>query len=360
LSPLAKVESFVNTHCPRCQKKARRETDTIDCFVCSSWYYLRYTSPQIDTAPFDTEEANYWMPVDMYIGGIEHAVLHLLYSRFFTKFLYDLGLIKYDEPFMNLFTLGMVQLHGETMSKSKGNVVEPTEMVEKYGADALRISILFTAPPEKELDWDDVSMEGVRRFLNRIWRLVSGYAPLVKSEPQLHQVAKDSQAREIQRITHLTIKRVTEDIYRFHFNTAISALMEMVNALYLLEVPTEEGNVRQERLAVLSEAIPVLPRLLHPFAPHLSEELGQILGAVPSLIRQSWPSYREEFIEESKVTIVIQINGHVRDKIEVPINLSENEIRECVLNKERIRQIINTRPVKKTVVVPNKLVNIVI
>lgn len=360
VSPLAKVESFVNTACPRCKKKARREIDTMDTFVCSSWYYLRFTSPKVDNVPFAVEEANYWMPVDMYIGGIEHAILHLLYSRFFTKVLYDLGLLKYDEPFLNLFTLGMVQLGGETMSKSKGNVVEPTEMLKKYGADALRVFILFASPPEKELDWNDEGVEGARRFLNRVWRLVVRFAPLIKSKKELNIVARDSGAREIQRVTHLTIKRVTEDIHRFHFNTGISALMEMVNALYLLEIPSEESHIREERLAVLAEALRVLPKILNPFAPHLAEELWQILGGTPSIVNQPWPYCRKEFIEEDRITMVVQINGRIRDKIEVAVNLSEDKIRERALNQEKIKQLINGRPVKRVVVVPKKLVNIVI
>ncbi|MGL5512960.1 MAG: class I tRNA ligase family protein, partial [Sporomusa sp.] len=270
VSPLAKADDFINCPCPKCGDKARRETDTMDTFICSSWYYFRYTSPKSGNEPFDPDKANYWMPVDQYIGGIEHAILHLLYSRFFTKVLKDAGLVNVNEPFKNLLTQGMVIKDGAKMSKSKGNVVSPEEIIGKYGADTARLFILFAAPPERDLEWSDQGVEGAYRFLGRLWRIVGYYAPLIESEAAEYNPEQLSKAeKELRRILHVTIKRVTEDIgQRFNFNTAISAIMELVNGMYALR---EQGIVPVAGLA--KEVVSSLLRLLAPFAPHVTEEL---------------------------------------------------------------------------------------
>ncbi len=340
ISPLAEVSEFVKTKCPGCGGPARRETDTMDTFICSSWYYLRYTSPFTDKAAFDREDVNYWMPVDQYTGGIEHAVLHLLYSRFFVKVLYDQGYVKFIEPFTNLLTQGMVLRDGEVMSKSKGNIVAPDDIMKKYGADTTRLFILFAAPPEKELEWSDSGAEGAWRFINRVWRLALKY----KSQVFL------GTSERLYRVMHKTIKKVTEDISeRFNFNTAISAIMEMVNTMYQEDAPTE----------TMRQALRTLSLLLAPFCPHLAEELWETLGYEGSVHAQEWPSYDPDAVVDEVVTLAVQINGRVRDRVDLPRDMEEDRIREAVLNLERVKRQLEGKNIVKVVCVPGRLVNIV-
>ncbi|WP_425060680.1 Leucine--tRNA ligase [Sporomusa carbonis] len=357
VSPLAKAEEFVNCTCPKCGGKARRETDTMDTFICSSWYYFRYTSPHSKDEPFDPDKANYWMPVDQYIGGIEHAILHLLYSRFFTKVLKDAGLVNVNEPFKNLLTQGMVIKDGAKMSKSKGNVVSPEEIIGKYGADTARLFILFAAPPERDLEWSDQGVEGAYRFLGRLWRIVGHYAPLVKTEASPYdpkQLTKEE--KELRRILHITIKRVTEDVgQRFNFNTAISAIMELVNAMYALR---EQGVTPNAALA--REVVSGLLKMLAPFAPHITEELWSETINEGSVHKQFWPVFDAAAIEVEEVEIVLQINGKVRDKVVVPVGLTAKELEKLALGQEKVQALIAGKQVVKVISVPQKLVNIVV
>ncbi len=330
-SPLAKAREFVNTRCPKCKAAARRETDTMATFVDSSWYFLRFCSPESKEGPFDQKEVAYWMPVDQYIGGIEHAVLHLLYSRFFTKFLKDLGLLDFNEPFQKLLTQGMVLKDGEVMSKSKGNTVDPDAIIAEYGADTLRLFILFAAPPETELEWDEEAIEGASRFLNRVWRIRENLI----SNPDLNLV----------RIMHKTIKKVSEDIQEFKFNTAIAALMAFVNAIY------QRGADKE----IFSKLI----IMLAPVAPHFCEELWQSLGNQESVLKVSWPGYDPQLLVEDKVTIVIQVNGKVRSKIEIPADTQDEKLKELVLADEKVKSWLQNKPLKNCIIVPKKLVNIV-
>ena len=364
VSSLAAHEQFMKVKCPECGGSARRETDTMDTFVDSSWYFLRYVDAKNKSLPFDSEKANYWMPVDQYIGGVEHAVMHLLYSRFFTKVVRDLGLMDVDEPFANLLTQGMVLKDGSVMSKSKGNTVDPSGLIEKYGADTVRVFSLFAAPPEKELEWSDEGIEGISRFLNRVWRIVSRYAPRVKkiSTNYGNQLATydpnglSRNARELRRISHTTLKRVTVDIgQRLHFNTAISAIMELVNHLYVMEEPKDESS-----LAVLKESLQILVIALSPFAPHVSEELWEILGNEKGIIKTSWPAWDESALKQDEILIVVQINGKVRSRIQVPSDSSDDCVEQAALENERIQKLISGKEVRRVIVVPKKLVNIVV
>ncbi len=356
-SPLASCPEFVNTRCPRCGGPARRETDTMDTFVCSSWYYYRYTSPRDENQPWDRAKVDYWLPVDQYIGGVEHAILHLLYSRFFTKVLYDLGLVSVQEPFTNLLTQGMVLKDGAKMSKSKGNIVSPEDIVERYGADTARLFILFAAPPEKDLEWSDQGVEGCYRFLNRVWRLVTAVAPEIAGAPSRPSGRLVGVNREMHRLTHQAVKKVTEDIEkRFNFNTAISAIMELVNALYQYrEVPETDRDP-----AVMREAVEHLLLLLAPFAPHIAEELWEAIGHRESIHRQPWPAYDQEALVEDEITIVVQVNGRVRERVLVPAGISTEEMKEVVLAQPRVRQLLEGKEVLKIIPVPGKLVNIVV
>jgi leucyl-tRNA synthetase len=357
VASLGSHEEFARTKCPKCEGSAQRETDTMDTFVDSSWYFLRYTDSKNDSLPFNREKANYWMPVDQYVGGVEHAVMHLLYSRFFTKVMRDLGLLDADEPFANLLTQGMVLKDGSVMSKSKGNIVDPTELIEEYGADTVRVFSLFAAPPEKELEWSDEGIEGVSRFLNRVWRIVDQYAPLVKGISAEYDPDRLSEsARELRRITHTTLKRVTVDISeRLHFNTAISAIMEQVNHLYLIDKPEDKPS-----RAVLKESLEVLVIALSPFAPHISEELWEMLGNETGILNTPWPVHDEAALQQDQILIVIQINGKVRSRIYVPGDSSDEYIKEAALGNDRIQELISGREVKRVILVPKKLVNIVI
>ncbi|HOV78843.1 MAG TPA: leucine--tRNA ligase [Bacillota bacterium] len=356
-SPLAECPEFVHTVCPSCGGPGKAETDTMDTFMCSSWYYYRYTSPREKEGPWDMNKAGYWMPVDQYIGGVEHAILHLLYSRFFTKVLYDLNLVNCREPFTNLLTQGMVLKDGAKMSKSRGNVVSPEDIVARYGADTARLFILFAAPPERDLEWSDQGVEGCYRFLNRVWRLVVPLVDVLRKAPE--KISRDLVGvnREMRRITHSTIKKVTEDIgSRFNFNTAISAIMELVNALYQFrEVPESDRDP-----AVLREAVDSMLLLLAPFAPHITEEIWEASGHSGSIHLQPWPACDPDAIAEDEITIVVQINGRVRDRLLVKAGLSAQEMQEAVMKEPRVIRLTEGKKIVKTIAVPGKLVNIVV
>ncbi len=356
-SPLAECPDFVNTTCPVCGGPGKRETDTMDTFMCSSWYYYRYTSPRETEGPWDKAKVDYWLAVDQYIGGVEHAILHLLYSRFFTKVLYDLGLVSNQEPFTNLLTQGMVLKDGAKMSKSKGNVVSPEDIISRYGADTARMFILFAAPPERDLEWSDQGVEGCFRFLNRVWRLVEPLEQTLKNAPGRPAANLVGINREMRRITHKTIKKVTEDISaRYNFNTAVSAIMELVNALYQFkEVPEPDRDP-----AVLKEAVDSLLLMLAPFAPHITEEIWEATGHQGSVHQQGWPSYDPEAIVEDEITIVVQINSKVRDRMLVPAGLSANEMQERVMKDPKILKLTEGKKIVKIIPVPDKLVNIVV
>lgn len=334
VSPLATVDEFVNCTCPSCGGKARRETDTMDTFICSSWYYMRYTDPHSTHLPFDASKVNYWMPVDQYIGGIEHAILHLLYSRFFTKVLKDAGLINVNEPFKNLLTQGMVIKDGAKMSKSKGNIVSPEEIISKYGADTARLFILFAAPPERDLEWSDQGVEGAFRFLGRVWRIVGHYAAMLTEETSFDRAALSKDERELRRILHVTTKRVTDDIgNRFNFNTAISAIMELVNAMHAAQdVKLNSGVVR--------ELVANLLKLLAPFAPHITEELWSQTMKEGSVHKQPWPEYEAEAAKVDEIEIVVQINGKVREKIVVPADSEAKELEAVAFEQEKVKALV--------------------
>jgi len=349
-NPLAKSSEFVNCKCPECGGSARRETDTMDTFVDSSWYFARYCSPHFEKLPFDEKKVEYWMPVDQYIGGIEHAIMHLLYSRFFTKALRDIGLYKIDEPFTRLLCQGMVVRKGAKMSKSKGNVVSVDEITQKYGADTARLFILFASPPEKDLEWSDKGVQGCYRFLNRVWNLVRE-----TGNKQKGRVIKtyDQEEKKLNRITHSAIKKVTEDIQNFHFNTAIAAIMELSNGIY--DYLRKKGNNSH-----LRESVEKLILLLSPFAPHICEELWEVLGHRRSAIKESWPGYDQEIIKKEDMLIVIEVNGKVRSKVEVPVNLEEEEIKKKAQGDERVKKYIDNKKIKQIIYVPRRLVNIVV
>ncbi len=362
MSPLERSEEFVNTICPECGKKAKRETDTMDTFVCSSWYYLRYCSPQSDTAPFNTQELKYWMPVDQYIGGVEHAILHLLYSRFFTKALYDLKYVNFKEPFKRLFTQGMVCKDGAAMSKSKGNVVTPGEIFSKFGIDATRVMILFASPPEVDMEWTDKGMEGASRFLNRVWRLIYNNLDYFKKARNKEEVFLEDisdEAKKIRQKTHQTIKKVTEDIEeRFHFNTAISAIMELTNEVYKFQL--EEKGGKKGDVFVLRKALEIIIRLLGPIAPHFSEELWQEMGNKDSIYMQPWPKYDDILLKEEEKIIVVQVNGKLRGKLTVPATYDDERIEREALSIPKIQEKIEGKKIIKIIAVSGKLVNIVV
>lgn len=356
VSPLATVEGFVHCTCPKCGAKARRETDTMDTFICSSWYYMRYTDPRNKNLPFDTSKADYWMPVDQYIGGIEHAILHLLYSRFFTKVLKDAGLINANEPFKNLLTQGMVIKDGAKMSKSKGNVVSPEEIIKKYGADTARLFILFAAPPERDLEWSDQGVEGAYRFLGRVWRIVDYYNSFITDETAFEVETLSKGERDLRRTLHFTIKKVTDDIgTRFNFNTAISSIMELVNMMY----HTKDQGVAITP-GVAREVIAGLLRLLAPFAPHITEELWGSTIKEGSVHKAAWPVYDAEAAKVDEVEVVLQINGKVREKIVVPVGLDSKELEEIAFQQAKVQEFIAGKQIIKVISVPQKLVNIVV
>jgi leucyl-tRNA synthetase len=390
-SPLPFAPSFYEADCPRCGRPARRETDTMDTFVESSWYFDRFASPRYDKGPFKKEEVQYWMPVDQYIGGIEHAILHLLYSRFYTKVLRDLGYLGIAEPFTNLLTQGMVcketfrcREHGYLypeevkdgrcthcgkeieigssvkMSKSTRNVIDPQDLIDRYGADTVRMFCLFASPPERDLEWSDEGVEGAWRFINRVWRFIEENKELlsrVLPYDGLQEIPPD--LRDIHRKTHQSIKKVTEDIEdRFHFNTAISAIMELLNTVNQFLSTNDE--IAEEAWSVIKEATETMVVLLHPIVPHVTEELWAALGCEQSLATVPWPEYREESLAVERRLVVIQVNGKLRSRIEVDASLTEEEIRQQALEDERIQRFVADKEIKKVIVVRNKLVNVVV
>jgi len=357
-NPLENVESFINCKCPQCKGNAKRETDTMDTFVDSSWYFLRYTDPKNRQLPFDKDTASYWMPVDQYTGGIEHAIMHLLYARFFTKALRDLGYFDKGEPFVNLFTQGMILKDGEVMSKSKGNVVDPAEMIEKYGSDSLRLYILFIAPPENETEWTDAGIAGCYKFLNRVWNIVIDN--LEYYLPDNESVGNDlnDPQKELMRKTHKTIKKVTEDIGRFHFNTGISALMELTNLLY--KYCNDKDNLKSEKgKKVLSFSLKSLIKLLNPFSPHITEELWEIIGEKEQLATGGWIEYDESYLEEDEMEIAVQINGKLRGSVKVSVDEEEEKIKERALSHPNVKKYTNDG-IKKVIYVKGRLVSVVV
>ncbi|MCX5751258.1 MAG: leucine--tRNA ligase [Candidatus Saganbacteria bacterium] len=351
-SPLTTSKSFLEAKCPKCGGSAKRETDTMDTFICSSWYYLRYSDARNNQKPFESKLANHWLPVDQYIGGIEHAVLHLLYSRFFTKVLNDLGLINFKEPFTNLLTQGMVIKDGAKMSKSKGNVVDPDEIISKFGADTARLFILFASPPEKELEWSDKGVEGSSRFLNRVWRLVTEKSEILNSKLETNSTDQNSNS-ELLRKAHKTIKAVTADIESFSFNTAIARLMELTNTAY-------EYKDNPSSICHLSFVICHLLVMLSPFAPHMTEELWQQLGNKESIHKQPWPKFDPELAKDEMLTIPVQINGKLRDRLIVAPGTPELKIKDEAMALEKVKSSLAGKQIVKVVYVPNKLVNVVI
>jgi leucyl-tRNA synthetase len=362
-SPLADAPEFVSTQCPKCAGPARRETDTMDTFVDSSWYFYRYTDPKIDTAPVSREAVRYWFPVDQYIGGIEHAILHLIYMRFFTKVMRDIGLVDFSEPVARLFTQGMVIKDGAKMSKSKGNVVDPVEMCKKHGADTVRLYMLFAAPPEKDLDWSDAGIEGASRFLGRVYRMIAKHTDKLngihgwKPKPQA-LLELSSEERRLLRKAHQTLRHITEDMEeRWHFNTDIAMAMELVNELTDLEGAVEAGRIRPE---VHKSALEQLAMLLSLFAPHIADELWEALGNRGPLLRLAWPTFDAALAAEEELEIPVQVNGKLRARIRVAVGTGEEEIRRRAQAEEKVIQHLNGRQIVKVVVVPQKLVNIVV
>jgi leucyl-tRNA synthetase len=372
-SPLAQVPEWVNVACPACGGPARRETDTMDTFVDSSWYFLRFADPKNDELPFDPASAAYWMPVDFYSGGVEHAILHLLYSRFFTRVLRDVGLVNFDEPFKRLLTQGMVLKNGAVMSKSKGNVVDPDDMIERYGADALRLYVMFVAPPEKEVEWSDSGLEGSFRFLMRVWRLVDHWCETIGGEgiPACGDDCTDAE-RALRRKTHETIRRVTGDVEeRMHLNTAVSSLMELVNELYAFSEGTAHGAPsraeapagrveRAQTLAVLREAIDALVVMIAPFAPHMAEELWQKLGHVGGLEKAAWPSFDANVAKAAEVVVPVQVNGKLRGRITAPAGASDDQLRDLALADPAVRAPTDGKTLRKVVIGKGPLVSVVV
>jgi leucyl-tRNA synthetase len=365
-SPLASVPEFLNTTCPKCGGPARRETDTMDTFVDSSWYFYRYTDAHNDKAPFDSAKIAYWFPIDQYIGGVEHAILHLIYSRFWTKFMRDMGLVKNDEPAARLFTQGMVIKDGAKMSKSMGNVVSPDEMVERYGADATRMYSLFAAPPDRDLDWQETGIEGIQRFLGRVYRFYLRNSSVAEprmqaatgqaSSPQKESLSPP--ARAIQRKLHQTIKRVTDDFQgRWHFNTCIAAIMELVNEIYAAEEAITSRDVPSSLIAEVQRDIALL---LAPMAPYLAHELWEMTGEKSNLLKAAWPKYDPALAAEDEIEIPVQVNGKLRSVVVVPAGASEDQIKQAALADEKVRAAIAGKQVVKIIVVPKKLVNIVV
>jgi leucyl-tRNA synthetase len=368
-SPLSGLPEFVNTTCPKCGGPARRETDTMDTFVDSSWYFYRYTDAHNDRAPFDSKIAQYWFPIDQYIGGVEHAILHLIYSRFWTKFMRDLGLITNDEPVERLFTQGMVIKDGAKMSKSLGNVVSPDQMVARYGADAARLYSLFAAPPDRDLDWQDSGIEGIQRFLGRVYRFVVRNAASARTASSETLPARpfSPSARQVQRKLHQTIKRVSDDFQgRWHFNTCISAIMELVNALYAYEegAASRQASVppqaHAENATLLAEVQRNLVLLLAPFAPYLAHELWEMLGETGNLLKALWPKYDAALAKEDELEIPVQINGKLRSRIVVSADALEDFVIESALADDKIKAAIAGKQIVKKLFVPGKLVNIVL
>lgn len=357
-SPILTSPTFLETTCPCCGGKARRETDTMDTFICSSWYYLRFADAKNDKLPFAKDKVNHWLPVDQYVGGIEHAILHLLYSRFFTKALRDLGLLDFDEPFKNLLTQGMVLKDGSKMSKSKGNTVDPDEIFENYGADTARLFILSDSPPARDFDWSDAGVEGCYKFLNRVWRLVSSGADDIKLDYELKFPLK-KENDDLVRNVHIAIKGITNDISNdFQFNTVISKYRELTNAIY--DWRGKKSQLDEEDKNVLSFAIVSLMKLMSPVAVHLTEEAWHDLGGKTSIHEEPWCEWDENLAKASSITLIVQVNGKLRDKIEADEALSEDELKALALQSAKVKEFTDGKTIVKTIVVPKKLVNIVV
>jgi len=357
-SPLATTPEFVNTTCPKCGGPARRETDTMDTFVDSSWYFYRYCDPHNDKAPFDSTKAAYWFPIDQYIGGITHAILHLLYSRFWCKVMRDIGLVKHDEPISRLFTQGMVLRGGVAMSKSRGNVVGAYEMAEKFGADTGRLYTLFAAPPEKDLEWSEESIEGAWRFLNRVFRAVDRHAEAIRgvTRAKYESASLNEKERTLLRKAHQTLQRVTSDFEtRWHFNSAIALIMELTNEIYAAE--PLESSVRPE---VRREVLELLTLMLAPMTPHLSEELWEMLGHPDGLWKAAWPVFNQEFAREDEVEIPVQVNGKVRGRLKIAVGAKEDAVVQLAQQDSAISQHINGKRLVKKIYVPDKLLNLVV
>jgi leucyl-tRNA synthetase len=375
-SPLAQVPEFVNAPCPRCGGPARRETDTMDTFVDSSWYFFRFCDPHNGRLPFDPETVAYWGPVDFYSGGVEHAILHLIYSRFFCRVFRDIGLTELDEPFARLLTQGMVLKDGQVMSKSKGNVVDPDDMIQNYGADALRLYVMFVAPPEKEIEWTDAGLEGSFRFLARVWRLVDQLADTIGGEgiPSPATLELDDAERGLRRKAHDTIRRVTADLDpRVHLNTAVSGLMELVNELYafcarpgctLLGRDAAGADpvapIRSGTIAVLKESVEALVLMISPFAPHMAEELWERLGHAEGVEKAGWPAFDEAVARAEQIVVPVQVNGKLRSRLTVPADIGEEQLRELALADPQVLKHIEGKTIRKVVVVNGKLVSVVI
>ena len=360
-SPLAQVPEFVNVTCPKCGGPARRETDTMDTFVDSSWYFYRFADPRNDRQAFDPAKVKYWLPVDFYSGGVEHAILHLIYSRFFARVFRDLGMVDHSEPFTQLLTQGMVLKDGAVMSKSKGNVVDPDTMLERFGADALRLYVMFVAPPENQVEWADTGLKGIASFLARVWRLVDQWRPAISSDagsPIPDPGSLTAAERAIRRKTHDTIRRVTVDIEeRQQLNTAVSAMMELVNGLQAFG---ETDGARPQAIAVVREAIEALVRMLSPFAPHTCEELWEMLGHRDGLMKAAWPAFNAEVAKAEEIVIPVQVNGKVRSRLTVPAESSEKELEQLALADPAVMAHIAGKHVKKVVVAKGRLVSLVV
>jgi leucyl-tRNA synthetase len=348
-SPLKYCSSFVNVSCPRCGAPAQRETDTMDTFMCSSWYFLRYASPAYQHGPFDPEKVRHWLPVDLYTGGAEHATMHLLYARFFIKALRDIGLVDFNEPFTRLFNQGTIIYRGQKMSKSRGNVINPDEYVSELGADAVRAYLMFIAPWQQGGDWNDSGLIGVSRWLNRVWSLVLEEHN-AKSKPEMDQATE----RQLLRTTHKTIKKVTEDLEGFRFNTLVATLMEFTNHL------TKVKDSYSIDSPVWQQSIDALLLLLAPIVPHLAEELWTETGHPYSIHNQPFPAWDEELAAEEEFTLVIQVNGKLRDKVTVPVSITEEQAHQLALSRERVQAQLNDREIKKLIYVPGRLVNVVL
>ncbi|HSQ34033.1 MAG TPA: leucine--tRNA ligase [Peptostreptococcaceae bacterium] len=352
-SPLTTSKKFMNATCPKCGKEATRETDTMDTFIDSSWYFLRFIDPHNTEEPFSKDLVQKWMAVDKYIGGVEHAILHLLYSRFFVKVFKDLGMVDFDEPFKNLLTQGMVLKDGIKMSKSKGNIVAPLEIIEKYGADTARLFVLFAAPPERDLDWSEQGVEGCFRFLNRVYRLVDELKDVDSNNVSLDGLSKED--KELRYVINATLKKVTEDLNRkFGFNTAISALMELVNEMYKYK----ELENRNE--AIMKDGIKTIVTILAPFTPHIGEELWKMIGNEDSVFDIQWPKHDEKALVKDEVEVVVQINGKLRGKLNLPSDISKEEMEKVAMEDEKIKSLVEGKTIVKVVGVPKKLVNIVV
>lgn len=352
-SPLTTSKDFMIATCPKCGKPATREVDTMDTFVDSSWYFLRYVDNKNKEEAFDSELANRWLPVDQYIGGVEHAILHLLYARWFVKAFYKMGMVNFREPFKNLLTQGMVLKDGAKMSKSKGNTVSPVEIIEEYGADTARLFVLFAAPPERDLEWSEQGVDGCFRFLNRVYRLVDELKDVVKEESIFGALTKED--KHMRYTINSTLKKVTEDLSeKFGFNTAISALMELINEAYKYKELETRNN------AVLKECVETVIVILAPFAPHLGDELWSMIGKDGSVFSISWPKYDDSALVQDEVEVVVQVNGKVRDKMNIPANTSKEDMEKLAMENTKIKDFVEGKTVVKIVGVPNKLVNIVV